>query len=248
MPVPTYRSDPGRAGGEPDLLAVAELLGDRSRAVMLLELLGGRALPAGELARACRIAPQTASSHLAKLTEGGLLAMERQGRHRYYRLASREVAELLETMNAVAPRKPVASLRQSEEAKRLRFARTCYDHLAGQVGVALADRLLEDGWLSGKEPGIYEVTDEGCRRLSALGIDIEAARTGTRSLLRPCLDWSERRHHLAGALGAALAGRLFELNWIRRYPSGRAVALTPEGAEGLKRFFGLDFQEEPCGR
>lgn len=240
MNIPNLNANPGCDCGQPDFVAVAELLGDRSRATLLLELLGGRALPASELARVCRITPQTVSSHLTKLTEGGLLEMERCGRHRYYRLASPEVAQLLETMSVVAPRKPVTSLRQSDDAKRLRLARTCYDHLAGQAGVALADRMLEMGWVAATDERQFELTEVGIGQLADFGLDIEGMKRSKRRIVRACLDWSERRHHVAGAVGAALTDKLFELNWIRRYPAGRAVALTPEGAEGLKRHFGLD--------
>lgn len=229
------------ASGQPDFIAMASLLGEPSRAAMLLELLGGRALPAGELARAAGIKPQTASSHLAKLTEGGLIVLERSGRHRYYRLASPEAAQLIESMNLLAPRKPVSSLKQSDELSRLHRGRTCYDHLAGRIGVALTDRLVELDYLGVTSEREFKLTGAGEQRLQGFGVNVGELRQGRRQLVRPCLDWSERRHHLAGALGAALTGRLFELEWIRRYPSGRAVALTPEGAEGLRREFGLDW-------
>lgn len=150
------------------------------------------------------------------------------------------VAHLLETMNLVAHPKPVSSLRQSEESKRLRFARTCYDHIAGQVGVALAGQLLENGWVAMTEDRQFELTGEGIRQFAAFGVDVEALRWSKRRFVLSCLDWSERGHHLAGALGAALTDKLFELNWVRRHSGGRAVILTSEGAEGLKRHFGID--------
>lgn len=231
---------PGPAGGQPDFIALAELLGEPSRAAILLELLSGRALPAGELARIAGIKPQTASSHLAKLTEGGLLAVESSGRHRYYRLANREVAQLIEAMNLLAPPRKISSLKQSQDAARLQNARTCYDHLAGKLGVALTDRLLELGFLDVTPDRQFQVTETGCRQLAAFGLDMESLLRGKRRLVRPCLDWSERRHHMAGALGTALTKRLFELGWITRCPQGRAVQLTEDGAAGLLREFGLD--------
>jgi DNA-binding transcriptional ArsR family regulator len=233
-------SGPGLTGGQPDFIALAELLGEPSRAAILLELLSGRALPAGELARISGIKPQTASSHLAKLTEGGLLAVESSGRHRYYRLANREVAQLIEAMNLIAPPRKINSLKQSQEALSLQHARTCYDHLAGKLGVALMDRLLELGYLEATPERQFEVTETGHRQLSAFGLDMDSLLRGKRRLIRPCLDWSERRHHMAGALGTALTKRLFELGWIKRYPAGRAVQLTKVGADGLLREFGLD--------
>lgn len=241
MTKPINRPDiPGIENGQPDFIALAELLGEQSRAAILLELLSGRSLPAGELARIARVKPQTASSHLNKLTEGGLLTAERSGRHRYYRLANREVARLIETMNVIAPAKPVSSLKQSQEAISLRYARTCYDHLAGKIGVALSDRLLILGLLRETPDRQFEVTELGRQRLIAFGIDLDALKQGKRRLIRPCLDWSERRPHIAGMLGAALTQRLFDLNWITRYPNGRAVRLTSAGVEGLKREFGLE--------
>jgi DNA-binding transcriptional ArsR family regulator len=224
---------------QPNFIAIAELLGDSSRATMLFELLSGRSLPAGELARASHITPQTASAHLSKLVEGGLLTMARCGRHRYYQLASHEVAQLLEAMNHLAPTKPVSSLKQSEQVKRLRYARTCYDHLAGEVGVALADWLLDTSCLIATNHQQFDLTEHGFSKLHAFGLDINTLKQGKRLLARPCLDWSERRPHLAGALGAAFLQRLFELEWIWRYSEGRAVTLTPAGVEGLQREFGL---------
>ncbi|MHA7964998.1 ArsR/SmtB family transcription factor [Paenibacillus sp. CAU 1782] len=239
MTKPFFSISSGLASGQPDFIALAELLGEPSRAAILLELLSGRALPAGELARISGIKPQTASSHLAKLTDGGLLAVEQSGRHRYYRLASREVAQLIEAMNLLAPPRKINSLKQSQEAFRLQHARTCYDHLAGKLGVALTDRLLELGYLEATPERQFEVTETGYRQLAAFGLDMDSLLRGKRRLIRPCLDWSERRHHMAGALGSAMTERLCELGWISRYPQGRAVQLTKNGADGLLREFGF---------
>lgn len=228
--------------GKPKFIEIAELIGEPSRATMLFELLSGRSLPASELAHACRITPQTASAHLAKLVEGGLLSVDQSGRHRYYRLANPEVAHLLEAMNMIAPQKPVSSLRESDQVKKVRFARTCYDHLAGAAGVALTDRFVHLGYIVPAEKD-FELTAEGAGKMIQMGIDIDALRKAKRHFARPCLDWSERKHHLAGGLGAAITNRLMELDWIRRYPEGRAVQITESGREGLYREFGLTIRE-----
>lgn len=223
---------------KPNTAEVAALIGDPSRVTMLLELLGGKALPASELARAARITPQTASSHLAKLVDGALLTVEMSGRHRYYRLAGPEVAYALEALNAIAPLKPVRSLKESDQSRALRHARTCYDHIAGEVGVGLTERLLALRMIerSGQD---FIVTPQGHNRFRRFGIDVDNVQKGRRHLARQCLDWSERRHHIAGALGSAITDRLFELEWIARLPGGRAVRVTDAGRKGLAEEFGL---------
>jgi DNA-binding transcriptional ArsR family regulator len=223
----------------PDFAYVAGLIGDPTRAAMLDSLLDGRALPASELAYLARVSPQTASAHLAKLVEGKLLAVETHGRHRYYRLAGAHVAQVLEALTTLAPPVQVRSLRQSDLLKEVRHARTCYDHLAGQLGVELTRTFMVRGFLR-EADGEYRITEEGKRWFSDFGIDVEAIRKKRRSLARPCLDWSERRHHLAGALGAALADRLFELGWIVRVPSSRAVRITEKGREHLAQQLGIE--------
>lgn len=223
----------------PNIAEVASLIGDPSRAAMLLNLLGGKALPASELARAARVTPQTASSHLSKMVEGGLLLHEAHGRHRYFRLASAEVGQALEVLNAIAPPQPVRSLRESEQSKALHFARTCYDHIAGEVGVALTDRMLELDVLEEGEGRDFVITAHGRKWCGEFGIDLGSIRKGRRHFARQCLDWSERRHHMAGALGAALTSRLFDLGWIGRIPGGRAIRVTESGFQGLKVEFGI---------
>jgi DNA-binding transcriptional ArsR family regulator len=216
-----------------DLAAVASLLGDPARAGMLAALMDGRAHTATELAGFAHIARPTASGHLARLLEGGLVAAARQGRHRYYRLASPEVARMIEAVGAVAaaPRP-----RLSPAAAALREARTCYDHLAGRVAVAVADALAARGHvLLDGEGG--EVTPEGMAALGALGLDL--ARPRGRAFCRPCLDWTERRPHLGGAVGAALLCRCEALGWVRRSPDSRAVRITPAGRAGLAAAFGV---------
>lgn len=224
----------------PNVVEVASLIGDPSRLAMLMSLLGGKALPAGDLAQAARISPQTASTHLAKMVEGGLLLHESYGRHKYFRLASREVGHALESLIAIAPSKSVRSLRESDELKTLRHARTCYDHLAGKIGVALTDRLLDMKFLeeSGND---YVLSVEGKERLQNFGVEVDADHRKRRHYARQCLDWSERRHHLAGSLGAAITQRLFELKWIERLPNGRAVRVTNAGIHGLAGEFGLQY-------
>jgi DNA-binding transcriptional ArsR family regulator len=223
---------------EPNLAQVAMLIGEPARAAMLLALLGGQSLPAGELAARAAVTPQTASAHLARLIDGGLVQVSSSGRHRYYRLSNREIGAVLEALLTIAPARPVRSLRQSEEVRALRAARTCYDHLAGALGVALTQRLLALRLLI-REENRYHVTDDGAVWLAGWSIDLDALRSGRRVLARPCLDWSERHDHLAGALGAALTSALFARGWLLRVPGGRAVRLTAEGQAGLQRELGL---------
>ena len=218
-----------------DLAAVGALLGNPSRASMLDALMTGRALTAGELARVAGIAPATASEHLAKLCDGGLLEVVSQGRHRYHRLASSDVAAALESLSLVAPAKPVRTLRQSTRARSLAEARTCYDHLAGRSGVALHDGLVARGWLV-SESGGYGVSDPGVEGLLAWGVDVTTARSARRPFARPCLDWTERREHLAGALAAALATALVdgpEPWFARRADDHRGLRPTARGRDRL---------------
>ena len=225
--------------GSTRLATTAALLGDPARANILAALLDGRALTAKELAYTAHVTPQTASGHLAKLADGGLLAAERQGRHRYYRLASPLVGQMLESVMAVAGSEPVrATAWRGGEA--LRTARTCYDHLAGKLGVALADALTQCGHVMlGTDGG--EVTEQGQRFLDEFGAP---PAPGRRVFCRPCLDWSERRPHLAGRVGAALASRCFELNWIARQRDTRAVAITDAGRIGFRETFGISLLDQ----
>ncbi len=236
------------------LAETAALVGDPARANMLTALMDGRALTAAELARAAGVAPQTASGHLAQLTEAGLLAMERQGRHRYHRLASPRVAEMLESIMAVAAdlgdagggrRTRPAVVGPRDQA--LRRARTCYNHLAGQIAVAMADRMVERGQVD-LSPDGGALTDDGAVFLRGLGVDLDAAtarasrRGGGRVFCRPCLDWSERRPHIAGAVGAALCQTCLSKGWLRRLDGTRAVRVTPAGQIALGRAFELQVE------
>jgi DNA-binding transcriptional ArsR family regulator len=211
---------------EPDLASVAALIGEPARALMLSALMSGLALPAGELAEIAQISPQTASSHLQKLLEGGLVAVETQGRHRYYRIDDPRVAAALEALMLVAPSRQKKGLPSSEMC----YARSCYNHLAGWLGVLLCQTMLERGWLNKK----LEVTPLGAAELERFGVDPRHTKA--------CLDWTERQHHLAGDVGAALLGRFLELGWLVRYPNSRALRLTTRGRQGLQQVFGMDLR------
>ncbi|MED7923273.1 winged helix-turn-helix domain-containing protein [Nonomuraea sp. LP-02] len=215
-----------------DIAPVAALIADPTRAAILTALLDGRALAAGELARVAGVSAATASSHLARLLDGRLVDVVRQGRHRYYRLSGHEVAEVLEVLARISARPPVRSLRQSRQARLLEEARTCYDHLAGRAGVGLLDGLRAGGYYAGAD-----LTGDGERLLTGLGVDVAGARGSRRRFAPECLDWTERRAHLGGALGAAVTDALFERGWYRRGTVPRAVILTDEGREGLAALF-----------
>lgn len=219
---------------------MAVLLGDPSRAMILSSLLDGRILPASDLARQAKITPQTVSSHLSKLLKAGIVSVEAHGRYRYYRLSSPEVAAALEGILAISGPVKIKSLREHDQMKAIHYARTCYDHLAGKVGVAVTESMLKNGLiqLNDHEKG-YLLTKKGEVEFCELGIKIDELKHTKRKFARPCLDWSERRHHLAGSLGAALTSRLFELEWIRRLPGTRAVAVTDQGIEGFSNHFGV---------
>ncbi len=223
-----------------DLAAVAELISGR-RAAMLLALCGDRSLSAGELARRAGVSPSLASAHLARLLEGNLIAVEQRGRRREYRVASREVAEAIEAMLVIAPARRASGLREVTRAQALRHARTCYDHLAGAVGVAITDSLHRQGMLDG-----YVLTESGERCFNELGLDLDGLRAERRSLARPCIDWSERRPHLAGSLGAAIAQHVLDREWAVRIPETRALRITDSGARALREAFGLNL--DPAGR
>jgi DNA-binding transcriptional ArsR family regulator len=228
-----------------DIAAAAELIGQPARAAMLAALMDDRGLPATELAAAAGVSAPTASSHLTRLLDGGLVTVEQHGRHRYYRLAGHQVAEAVEALSRIAPAAsamaPVAS-----RAGELRAARTCYDHLAGVLGVSLADALQRDGILERRD-GAFTVTAVGEARLRALGVDLDAVRGERRVFARACLDWSERRDHVAGALGAALLRRLLELGWIERTADSRAVRVTESGRAALPDRLGVPLAAEADG-
>jgi DNA-binding transcriptional ArsR family regulator len=230
--------------GDVDIAAVAALIGDPARASLLSSLADSGRLPARELAVRAGIAPSTASNHLAKLTSAKLVVAERQGRHRFFQLADTSVADALEALATIAPPKPVRSLADASVAAALRHARTCYDHLAGRLGVEVAAALERKRILTRRD-GHYELGSAARTGLGSLGLDVDAVARGRRPLVRTCLDWSERKPHLSGALGAAIAARFFELGWLRRRPANRSVELTPEGEAALRSELGLDLASIP---
>ncbi|MGV4927320.1 helix-turn-helix domain-containing protein (plasmid) [Streptomyces sp. BHT-5-2] len=229
---------------ETDVAEVAAAIGDPSRAKVLLALAGGGALPASALAAEAGVGNSTISAHLARLREARLLTVELDGRHRYYRLATPDVARALEQLALIARPLPVRSLNADTRARALLRARLCYDHLAGRLGVALMDALLADGFLRPEQDDAasartsYLLTPRGHRELTALGVELERLPR-RRSAVRYCVDWAERRHHLAGALGGAVTARLFALDWLRNGRYRRVVRLTDAGRTGLAETFGL---------
>jgi DNA-binding transcriptional ArsR family regulator len=228
-----------RADAAPAMAQLAALFADRTRASMCLALLDGRAWTAGELARHAGVARSTASEHLDLLVSADVLAEQRQGRHRYLRLADPEIAELVETLASYAPpdRDHPRTLRTVTMRAALAQARTCYDHLAGALGVAVTDAMTDRGLLS--RDGGWAITPAGLDWLTSLGADTQALHTARRAMVRTCLDWTERRPHLAGAAGAALCSRLFAAGWIERTGSHRAVRLTTTGESALQDQLGL---------
>jgi len=246
--------------GDTDLAAVASLIGDRTRARVLIALGDGRALPASVLAAEAGVSASTASAHLSKLVDAGLLTVRAQGRHRYYELAGPDVAAALESLARLAPPGPVRSLREGTKAHAVRKARSCYDHLAGRLGVAVMGALIDRGALVGHDgthlgvaassdrlagPGRdvdYALGESAGIVFGELGVDLPAllASPRRRPLLRYCVDWSEQSHHLAGALGAAVLDSCLTAGWVRRARASRAVHLTDVGARALHDRLGIE--------
>jgi DNA-binding transcriptional ArsR family regulator len=244
--------------GDADIAALAALLADPARCKVLLALDDGRALPASVLADEAGVSRSTASSHLGKLTDAGLLTVRTHGRHRYYRLAGPDVADLLERLGRMSPPRPVRSLREGTRAARLRSARTCYDHFAGRLGVAIMGSLLERDVLVGGDgrydPGrhphdapssqghdiAYELTDSGRAFLTDAGIEIPCSR---RQMVGYCIDWTEQRHHLSGGLGRGVLDRFVSAAWVKRSSRGRAVTVTDRGRTALADCFGIDWTD-----
>jgi DNA-binding transcriptional ArsR family regulator len=243
--------------GDADIASIGALIADQGRARILLALGDGRALPASVLAHEAGVAASTASAHLGKLVKGGMLRVERHGRHRYFRISGPEIGELIEALARISPPAPVRSLKQRNKAQAVRFARTCYDHLAGMLGTQLMEALLEHELLTGGDgvfdpdsagedrlsaPGLdldYRLTPAGLRELAAFGIDFDSMPS-RRPLIKYCVDWSEQRHHLAGSLGAAIAARMIDLGWVRKAERSRAVHVSDVGYDGLRKQFGLE--------
>lgn len=224
----------------PSFSATAFLIADHARAAMLTRLLDGRALPAGELAYASGVTAQTASSHLAKLLAGGLVCVEAEGRHRYYRLAGSHVAHALEHLAGIQPQAPIRRMALSPQGRQLRICRCCYDHLAGKVGVAVTRGLHERGYILPAANKRFDVTSAGIEWFGSMGLNVRAIKATRRGLARQCLDGTEREHHLAGPLGVHFMSLLCSNGWLRRSKSSRAVQVTPSGWAALKEQLGVD--------
>lgn len=237
--LPSMPSEGANFASAAAVAQVAHLMGDPARAHMLCALMGGVALTAGELASHGGITPQTASGHLAQMVAARLLAVERQGRHRYFRLAGAEVAEAVAALMALAARAPRRHRPPGPRDAALRRVRTCYDHMAGRLAVALADTLVARGYVELSD-GAGLVTPAGRAFFAALGLQADPRGAGRRPLCRTCLDWSERRPHLAGRLGAALLEHMLATGWVERVPGSRALKVTRRGEAGLAAWFGLD--------
>jgi DNA-binding transcriptional ArsR family regulator len=224
----TYR---GGMHGDADLATPARLMGEPARAAMLVALLDGRSMPASELASIAGVKPSTASAHLARLVDGGLVVDRRLGRHHYFALAGAAVANAVEALQLLAPRQHVTSYAQSATAARLAEARSCYDHLAGRVALRIADALVAEGALAPLEPGgAGRILDTGGTLAQRLGLE-DAVRDASsrRPIVRGCLDWTERRPHIAGRLGAHLLGRLLDEGWVARVPNDRSLRISDSG-------------------
>jgi DNA-binding transcriptional ArsR family regulator len=236
----------------PDIASVAAALADRTRATMVDALVGGQAIPASQLASIARVSRPTASGHLGRLVEHGIVTVERCGRHAYYRLAGPDVLAVLEAMAVVAPVRRPTSLRGSRALDAMCEGRTCYDHLAGRLGVAVTDGLIRGGLVrtsdapsgAGLTRTVMELDGETWNRVRPLGLDCGPWQGQRRPAVRACVDWSERRHHMAGSVAAAIAARLFELGWIERR-QGRVVQVTPAGRDGLREDLGVVLDGAP---
>ncbi len=229
-----------------DYAAVARLLANPARSAVVDALMDGRALASGELARLAGVQPSTMSEHLVELVDGGLLAMVAAGRHRYYRLAGAEVADALEGLSRICPAVPARSLRQSVADQSMRRARMCYDHIAGALGVALLERTLTASWLIADPVGTasdLDMTEAGADMFARIGVDPVLCRRTRRHFARSCMDWSERRMHLAGALGAATAKALLDQGWLHRVGTGRRLRITDQGEDCLRTVLGVELAD-----
>ena len=220
----------------PNIARVAALIGDSARADILTALMADRALTATELAGIAGVTKQTASTHLAKLVDARLIEVEKQGRHRYFRLAGRDVAQLLESLMGVAFRTGAVRLRSSPREPALRKARVCYDHLAGELAVAAFEAMMARGWFFGHVDEV-SLSDAGWDALAGLGIDVSTLQSARRPACRMCLDWGERRHHLAGSVGAAILRHVIDAGWARRTANSRIVVFDPRGEQAFRDFF-----------
>ena len=221
---------------EDQFIKTASLIGDPTRASILWTLLDGRAFTATELAVSANTSPQNISMHLGKLLDADLLCVEKQGRHKYYRFSNKEVAYALEAMASLVPKPKVSVENKAENYPPIKFCRTCYDHLAGKIGVALTDSLLEQKIIVEKN-NAFEISFEGEKWFSNFGINLEEAQKQKRIFLKPCLDWSERRNHIAGSVGALLLNKMISEDWLRKTKNSRAIIVTAKGEKELLRHF-----------
>jgi DNA-binding transcriptional ArsR family regulator len=221
---------------ENQFVKTAALIGDPTRAVIMWTLLDGRAFTATELAIVANTSPQNISMHLTKLLDGDLLSVEKQGRHKYYRFSNKEVAYAVEAMASLIPKPEITSKKETENYPPIKYCRTCYDHLAGKIGVALTDSLLEQKIILNKND-TFQISAEGEKWFSDFGIDIEEAQKQKRIFLKPCLDWSERRNHLAGSVGAMLLNKMITEDWLRKTKNSRAIIITGKGEKELLKHF-----------
>ncbi|WP_394773330.1 ArsR/SmtB family transcription factor [Flavobacterium sp.] len=221
---------------EDQFIKAAALIGDPTRASIMWTLLDGRAFTATELAISANTSPQNISMHLGKLLEANLLCVEKQGRHKYYRFSNKEVAYVVEAMANLIPKPEIASKKKSENYPPIKYCRTCYDHLAGKIGVALTDSLLEQKIII-ENNSTFEISSEGEKWFSDFGINIEDAQKQKRIFLKPCLDWSERRNHIAGSIGTLLLNKMLNEDWIRRTANSRAIVITGKGEKEMLKYF-----------
>ncbi|ASZ18579.1 MULTISPECIES: helix-turn-helix transcriptional regulator [Bacillus] len=220
-----------------DLLLHSDL-----RVHILSYLLDGKAYPASELAHVAKIKPKTATYHLSKMQEEGILSIEKHGKHSYYRIFNSEISKILESFLVISPQEKIKPLRQSSQSSEFRYARTCYNHLGGKLGVAITNSLLDKGYLI-KNDLYFHITKTGQEFFKELGIDINKITQKQRIFAKACLDCSEREHHLAGSLGNALLEKFLQLNWIQRVPKSRAIKLTPNGTKKFEQMFSIDITQ-----
>lgn len=221
---------------EDQFIKTATLIGDATRASILWNLLDGRAFTATELAIAIETSAQNISMHLGKLLDANLISVEKQGRHKYYRFSNKEVAYAVEAMANLIPKPEISAKKKTENYPPIKYCRTCYDHLAGKIGVALAESLLEQKIIIEKN-NTFEVTSEGEKWLSDFGVNIGDAKKQKRIFLKPCLDWSERRYHIAGSVGTLLLNKMLEQDWIRRTANSRVIIITAKGEKEMLKSF-----------
>lgn len=220
---------------EDQFVKIASLIGDPTRALIMWTLLDGKAFTATELAIAVSTSPQNVSMHLAKLLEAGLLCVEKQGRHKYYRFSNKEVAYAIEAMASLIPA-AIPQKKNAEKHSPIKHCRTCYDHLAGKIGVAVTESLLEQNIILDSDTK-FEISPEGGKWFSDFGINLEDLKKQRRLFLKPCLDWSERKNHIAGSLGASLLDKMIADDWLRRTKDSRAIQITGRGEKELFRYF-----------